>query len=159
MDFNIGTICFTIINFIILMVILKVLLFEKVNKVIDDRNNEVKQTIDNANSDREEAKVLKLETEKNLEQSRVQGKTIVENYKEKAEKLSDQIKNEASGEAELILERAKKEVEREKEKAEDELKNKVVDLAVILSSKALERSINEEEHRRLIEEFISKVGI
>lgn len=158
MDFNLGTICFSIINFLILMVILKHFLFDRVNKVIDDRNEEVASTINNADTKLAEANALKIESEKNLENSKVQGKNIVEDYKQKAEKVSEQIKNEASSEAELIAARAKKDIEREKEKAEDELKKKVVDLAVILSSKALEKAIDEAEHRRLIEEFIAKVG-
>jgi F-type H+-transporting ATPase subunit b len=158
MSFNFGTIGFTIVNFIILMIILRIILFDRVNKVIDDRNEEVASTIKMADSQNEEAKALKLESEKNLEESKLQGKNIVENYKQRAEKVSEDIKKEASNEAGLILDRAKKEIDREKEKAEEELRNKVVDLAVILSTKALEKAINEEEHRRLIEEFIAKVG-
>ncbi len=158
MNVNSFTIIETIVNFIILMLILKYFLFDKVNKVIDDRNEEVASTIKMADSQNEEAKALKLESEKNLEESKLQGKNIVENYKQKAEKVSEDIKKEASNEAGLILDRAKKEIDREKEKAEEELRNKVVDLAVILSTKALEKAINEEEHRRLIEEFIAKVG-
>ena len=158
MNIDIVTIVCTIIDFIILMAILRHFLFDRVNKVIDDRNEEVASTIKMADSQNEEAKALKLESEKNLEESKLQGKNIVENYKQRAEKVSEDIKKEASNEAGLILDRAKKEIDREKEKAEEELRNKVVDLAVILSTKALEKAINEEEHRRLIEEFIAKVG-
>lgn len=159
MSGDLFTVVATVVNFLVLLVILRVLLFKRITNAIDTRNNKVKETIDNANKDREEAKTLKIQTEKNLEDSKTQGKSIVEEYKEKAEKLSQDIRKDASSEAELIMERAKKEVEREKEKAEDELKKKVVDLAVILSSKALEKDINEKEHRRLIEDFITKVGM
>ncbi|MCR3758384.1 F0F1 ATP synthase subunit B [Clostridium felsineum] len=159
MEFSISTIVFTIVNFIILMLILKHFLFDKVNKVIDDRNSEVALTIKNADDQNEEAKRLKVKCEKNLEDSKLQGKTIVENYKVKAEKVSDEITEEAKNEAQNILERAKRETQREKEKAEDEIKNQVVELAVLISSKALENSINEVEHRKLIEDFVSKVGI
>ncbi|AAK80812.1 F-type H+-transporting ATPase subunit b [Clostridium acetobutylicum] len=159
MEFNLVTIGFTIVNFIILMLILKHFFFDKVNKVIDDRNNEVALTIKKADAQNEEARLLKVESEKNLEDSKLQGKTIVENYKVKAEKVSEEITAEAKTEAQNILERAKRETQREKEKAEDEIKNQVVELAVLISSKALENSINEAEHRKLIEDFVSKVGI
>lgn len=158
MELNLATVVITVINFIILYLILRHFLFDKVNGVIDERNSSIKENIDKAETDKKEAEALKSENLKKLEESKIEGKKIVENYKQKAEKVSEGIKGEASNEAELIIERAKKEVQLEKEKAEDELKNKVVDLAVILSSKALEKSINEEEHRRLIEEFIAKVG-
>lgn len=159
MDFKVFTMIATIVNFLILLVFLKHFLFDKVTNAIETRNNDIKQTMDKTNKDREESKSMKAEIEKNLLDSKAQGKSIVEDYKEKAEKLSQDMKKEASNEAELIMQRAKKEVEREKEKAEEELKKKVVDLAVILSSKALEKDINEKEHRRLIEDFITKVGM
>jgi F-type H+-transporting ATPase subunit b len=158
MEGNPISIILTIFNFIISLLFLKYFFFEKIMKVIDDRNNEVMDTINKANADKKEAEVLKIQTQKNLDESKQQGKNIVEDYKQKAEKVSENIKSEASSEAELIITRAKKDIEREKEKAEDELKKKVVDLAVILSAKALEKSIDEAEHRRLIEEFIAKVG-
>ena len=156
---NAFTVLLTIFNLVLLYLFLRHFFFDKVNNTLETRVNEVKDTIDKTNADRAEAEALRLENVKKLEESKEEGKKIVENYKTKAEKLSDDIKNEASSEAELIIERAKKEIDREKDKAEEELKNKVVNLAVILSSKALEKSINEEEHRRLIEEFIAKVGI
>lgn len=159
MDGNLFTIVATIVNFIVLLLILKHLLFNKVNDVIDKRANEVKETIDKANADRAKAEALRLQNEENLQNSKIQGKNIVENYKAKAEKISEEIKKEASTEAQLIIERAKKEIEREKEKAAAEIKDQIVDLALLLSEKALGESINEEQHRRLINDFIAKVGI
>ncbi len=159
MSGNVFTIVATIINFFILMAILKHFLFDKVNSVVEARNNEVKETLDKAKSDREEAESLKIQNEKNLQQSKVEGKKIVEKYKERAEKLSGEIKTEASTDVQLIRERAKKDIEREKEKAESEIKNQVIDLALLISSKALEGSIDEKQHRKLIQDFISKVGI
>ena len=84
---------------------------------------------------------------------------IVEDYKVKAGKVSSDILKEAHEEAQTIVNRAKVEAEREKEKAADEIKGQVVDLAVLVSSRALEGSIDEEQHRRLIKDFIAKVGI
>ncbi|EET86773.1 F0F1 ATP synthase subunit B [Clostridium carboxidivorans P7] len=84
---------------------------------------------------------------------------MLKNIKNKAEKVSSDILKEAHEEAETIVKRAKLEAEREKEKATDEIKNQVVDLAVLVSSKALEESIDEDQHRRLIKDFIAKVGI
>ena len=56
------------------------------------------------------------------------------------------------------MERTRKEMVREKEKAESEIKKQVIDLSLILSEKALEQLIDEKQHRRLIEDFIFKVG-
>lgn len=158
MDINPTTIFITIVNFIILLLFLRHFLFDKVNGAIESRANEVKETIDRANADRAEAEALKSENQEKLKMAKEEGKTIVSQYKLKAEEVSEDIVKEANREAQLIMERAKKEAERQKEKLTSELREETVNLAVLLSSKALEKSINEEEHRRLIQDFI-KVGI
>ena len=149
----------TVINFVILLLILRRFLFKPVNDVLTSRRDEIDSTIKKANEDEANAVKNRAESEKNLKESRAKGKDIVEEYKAKAEHLSNDILKDAHTEAQTIMQRAMKEANREKEKAEAELKEHVVDLAVLLSSKALEESIDEEQHRRLIKDFIAKVGI
>lgn len=159
MEIHLSKILATIINFGILYLILKHYLFKPVNNAIDSRQNEIISNINKAEEDRIKAEELRKENEDKLRQAKQEGKTIVEDYKVKADKVSSDILQEARQEAEAIIERAKVEAEREKEKAADEVKTQVVDLAVLLSSKALEKSVDEEQHRRLIKDFIAKVGI
>jgi F-type H+-transporting ATPase subunit b len=159
MSGNAFTIIATIINFLILMAVLKHFFFDKVSNVIEERNNSVKETLNKADADRKEAEDLKVQNQKNLEMSKEKGKDLVENYRAKAEKLSDSMKMDAIAEADSIKTRAKKDIEREKKKAEADIKGQVVELAVMMSSKALEGSIDENQHRKLINDFISKVGI
>ena len=45
-----------------------------------------------------------------------------------------------------------------KEKAEYSLKKEAIDLALELSKKVIEKNIDEEKNRTLIDEFISEVG-
>lgn len=159
MEINISQVIATIINFAILFLILRHFLFKRVNDTISSRQNEIVTKISKTEEDMKKAEELRIENETNLKQARAQGKTIVEEYKIKAEKVSSGLLNEAREEAETIIERARTEAGREKDKAADEIKGQVVDLAVLISSKALEQSIDEEQHRRLIKDFIAKVGI
>ncbi|MBI6874027.1 F0F1 ATP synthase subunit B [Clostridium aciditolerans] len=159
MEIHIPQLIATIINFGILFLILRHFLFNRVNDTINGRQNEIINKINKTEEDMKKAEELRIENETNLKQAREQGKTIVEEYKIKAEKVSSELLNEAREEAATIIERARTEAGREKDKAADEIKGQVVDLAVLISSKALEESIDEEQHRRLIKDFIAKVGI
>jgi F-type H+-transporting ATPase subunit b len=159
MEINVSLIVGTIINFIILLAVLKHYFFSKVKDVIEDRQNEIEDKIIRADEDLEKARIFKLENERILKSAREEGKKITEEYKRKADKVHSEILQEANKEANVVMERAKVEVEREKNKAEAELKKQVVDLAVMLSVRALEESIDEEKHRKLINDFIAKVGI
>ncbi|KEI00305.1 F0F1 ATP synthase subunit B [Clostridium botulinum] len=158
MEFTISTFVWTIINFLVLLGILSYFLFKPVNLVIDRRNSEIENDINQAKTDKEKAEELRIANQKEYKAAKKEGKTIVENYKAKAENVSQEIISDAHKEAELIIQRAKKEIQREREKAEDEVKNKTIELALELSKKALEQSIDEKVHRELIDNFISKVG-
>ena len=152
------TIVFTVLNFILLMFILKHFLIKPINKVMDDRQNGINISIKKAKDDEEKAEISKNEKERLLHESKTKGREIVEEYKQSAENISKEIIDDAKKESIIIMDRSRIEIEREKQKAESEIKKQVIDLSLILSEKALEQLIDEKEHRRLIEDFIFKVG-
>lgn len=158
MGINIYTVSAAIINFIILYFAMRHFLFKPVTNVMEGREKSIADNINKAEKNMKEAEKLKVENENILKQAKEKGKEITELRKQNAEKLYQEIVSEANKEAESIIERARIEVDREKEKAQNELKNQVVDLAVMLSAKALEESIDEKQHRKLIEDFLLKVG-
>jgi len=125
---------------------------------MDDRKNGINTSIKNAKDNEEKAEISRKEKERLLHESKTKGREIVEEYKANAENISQEIINEAKKESIILMERSRVEIEREKEKAESEVKKQVIDLSLILSEKALEQHIDEKEHRRLIEDFIFKVG-
>lgn len=159
MEIEVSKLIATLINFLILFLILKHYLFKPVNNMIDKRQNEIVDKINKTDEDMKKAEALKSENEKILSGAKDEGKNIVEDYKVKAEQLSSGIVKDAKDEADTIIKRAKTEAERQTEKAADEIKNQIVDLAVLMSSKALGETIDEDQHRRLIKDFIVKVGI
>ena len=153
MEFNLGIILATIVNFLILFFGLKYFFFEKVKLIVEARENEISHKLDSADEELEKARTLAINNERELQRAREEGKAITERHKK-----NDEIVEEAKSEANLIIERAKVEIEREKEKAEYALKKEAIDLALDLSRKVIEKNIDEEKNRQLIDEFISEVG-
>lgn len=158
MEVNSSVVVATIINFIILLAILKHLFFDKVKAIIDERESSVANQLDNAEEELEKARMLAIENERIIKNAREEGKKITERHKQKAEKIYEEIIEEANQESKIILERAKVEINREKEKVEYQLKKEAIDLAIELSKKVIEKNIDEEKNRELIGEFITKVG-
>jgi len=152
------TIIFTIINFILLMFVLKHFFSKPVNKIMDDRKNGINTSIKNAKDNEEKAEISRKEKDQLLHDSKAKGREIVEEYKVKAQNISQEIIDEAKKESIILMERSRVEIEREKAKAASEIKKQVIDLSLILSERALEQHIDEKEHRKLIEDFILKVG-
>lgn len=149
---------FTIVNFIIILLFLKKFLFGRVEAVLKARQEEVEAELSKTKADMAEAEKNKIESIALLKESKEKGKQIVEEYKERANLLSKHIIKDANNEATALVERASKDIERETKKAQDELKKSTVDIAVMMTTKALENGLGEEEQRKLIDNFIDKVG-
>ncbi|MDD6795554.1 MAG: F0F1 ATP synthase subunit B, partial [Clostridiaceae bacterium] len=111
-----------------------------------------------AEDDLDRARKYLIENERILKSSKEEGNKIIEEKKNKATKVYDEIVAEANEESKAIIERANVEIQRQKEKAEYELKNHVVDLAIDISTKALQETVEESKQRELINDFINKVG-
>ncbi|WP_315081642.1 F0F1 ATP synthase subunit B [uncultured Clostridium sp.] len=159
METNYSVIFMTIINFCILVIILKHFFWDKIKGIINERQDFVDEQLLKADEDSEKARMYLLENQRILQSAKEEGKKITEKQKVKANKVYDEIVEDANEEAKSLLERAKTDIQREKEKAEYEIKKQAVDLAIELSIKALEENIDESKHRELISDFITKVGM
>lgn len=100
MEINPSTLIATIINFIILFVVLKYFFFEKVQAIIEERENLINEKLDYADEEAEKARMMAIENERMLKNAREEGKLITERHKQKAEKVYEEIVNEANQEAE-----------------------------------------------------------
>ena len=158
-EINISTLIFTLINFVILVLILKHFFWDKIRSVIEERQEDIDEKLLKADEDSEKARMYLLKNEEILNQAREEGKKITERQKQKGDKIYEEIIQNAKNESASLIERANLEIEREKEKAEYEIKRQAVELAVELSVKALDETIDEETHRKLISDFIAKVGM
>ncbi|WP_297436130.1 F0F1 ATP synthase subunit B [uncultured Clostridium sp.] len=157
MSINFITVIITIINFIILLLILKHFFWEKISVAIEERQKSIMDRMDSADKEFKAGTEFKVENEKILSLAKEEGKKITEARKKKAEKIYDEILDNAKSETSAMKERAENDINRELDKAKFEIKEQVIELALVVSKKALEKSLDEAEHRRLIDSFISEV--
>lgn len=155
-DFS--TFILTLINFILVILLLKHFFWDKIKLAIQDREEYIESQISKADEDSQKARLYLIENERILKSAKEEGNKIIEKKKDKATKVYDEIVGEASKESKTIMERAKLEIEREREKAEYELKKHVVNLAIEISTKALQEKVEDSKQRELINDFITKVG-
>ncbi|WP_454052060.1 F0F1 ATP synthase subunit B [Clostridium sp. Marseille-Q7071] len=158
MDINLSIVLAGTINFFIFFFILRKFVFKPTMEMIESRKQEVEGSFAKAKLEESRVESLKAEQEDKIKRYREDGQKLIETYKVKAERVYDEMIEEAKKEADIVRARAKQDIEREKRKAEGEIKSQVIDLSLVLAEKALEKKIDEDEHKRLIDEFISKVG-
>jgi len=159
MKIELAVVIESMINFGIFFLIFRFKFYKPINNAISKRQTEIVDRLKNTEENQIKAEELRLQNEAQVKNAKENGKLILEEYKQNAEKMSADILSKTKSEAQLLLERAKMDINREKDKAKDELRKEAVDLAVMLSIKAIEGTIDEENHRKLISDFLVKVGV
>lgn len=158
LSINLTTIIAAWLNLLILCLVLKHFLFDKVNKVMEERKNEVANTYKAADDAMENAKKLEKEYDSRISGAKEESAQIISNATKKAQIRSDEIINDAKLEAKGITEQARSEIEREKKIAVNKIKNDISDIALSAAQAVIEKDLTSEDNERLIEQFIDNVG-
>lgn len=143
---------------IILFLILRHFLFKPVTEFLNARKEKIANDLETANKNKEEAQNLKSEYEMKIEASKKEAQGIIEAARRRGEEVREEIIMEAKKEAEAIIEKARKEIEREREKAVEELKEEVVTIAMLAASKVIDKNLDINAHKEIINKFINEVG-
>lgn len=152
------TMIFAWVNLLILYLFLKKLLFKPVKNMIDSRQKEIDDMYSEAESSKASAAEMKAEYEEKLEHASEESEEILKNAVRRAQLREEEILKEANAKAARTLERATEQVELEKKRAINEVKDEVSDMAVSIAAAIIERDVDADEHKALIDEFISKMG-
>lgn len=134
------------------------LLFNPVRDMMQNRQNRIKNELDNAAADMENARVLKEEYEAKLRDIDKEAETILSEARKKALANENKIVADAKEEAARIIERANVEADLEKKKAADDVKREMVVLASMLAGKVVNAAIDTTVQDSLIEETLKEIG-
>lgn len=157
-DLNLWRVFVTICNTLITFLIVKHFLYKPLRNMLAAREQEVSDLYAKAETDRREAEAMKRDYTVSIANAKQKAADIVSGAQKRAEKRSEEILQQANTEAATLKKRAEESIEQERKKAMNELKGEIADLSVRIASKVVEREVKEDDHKRMIEDFISKVG-
>ncbi len=133
-------------------------LFNPVRDMMQKRQDRIKNELDTAAADMENAKALKEEYEAKLKDIDKEAETILAEARKKALANENKIVADAKEEAARIIERAGVESELEKKKAADEVKREMVVLASMMAGKVVSAAIDTTVQDSLVEETLKEIG-
>lgn len=133
-------------------------LFNPVRDMMEKRQARIKDELDTAASDMENARALKEEYESKLKEVDKEAEAILAEARKKALANENKIVADAKEEAARILERAGVEAELEKKKAADEVKREMVVLASMMAAKVVNAAIDTTVQDSLVEETLKEIG-
>ena len=152
---NVWAIIASLANLLILTLIIKRFLFKPVKKIVDARRAAIDDDYARADAARTEAEELRLNYEASMAAAQQTSDQIIADASRTAEHRSNEIVAEAREKATEIRRQAEADAVLERKKAEDEMKREIADVSTQLTGKLLQREINEEDHRKLIDSFLN----
>ena len=154
---NVGLMLWTLIAFGVSMLILRKFAFPLIGEALDKRRMAIDESINAAARTKEEADQLLEEYRARLKEAREQAEDIVARSRKAADSHMDEAKGAAKEYREELLESTRKDIEAETRRALDEIRKEVADLTVIATEKVTRKSLDDADHRRLIEEALGEV--
>jgi len=146
-----------IVGFAILYWVLSRYLFRPLLRVMEQREKEIGEALEAGKQAKEGLARIDQERAEVLARAREEGREQVRQSVREGEQARDAIVAEARQEGQEIRERARQAVALEREEAELALRQQVVELALLAADKAVLRKLDEETHRRVIDDFIASL--
>ncbi len=154
---NVGLMLWTLIAFGVSMLILKKFAFPAIGEALDKRAATIDESLNAAVRTKEEAEELLEEYRARLKEAREQAEDIVARSRKAADGTLEEAKTAAKEYGEEQRAATIKEIEAAKQLALDDIRKEVADLTVIATEKVTRKSLDGDDHRRLIEEALSEV--
>ncbi len=149
---------YNIINIIILFLLLKKFLFKPVTEIMEKRQQLIEASLKDAEDSKTQANDLKLQYENALKEAKEEAVSIVRDAKVKAEAEYERKMKDAANDARTVVENAEKTINIEREKAIRSAKSEIASLALAAASKVVEKETNDENNRKLLNDFLSEAG-
>ena len=156
-DINFGLMFWTLVTFVIVLVVLKKYAFGPIQDAIDARRTAIEADIDAAQSAREEAQSALAEYRQALAESRKEATKILDDARRVSEEQRKKAIAELEAEKTRLLERAKDEIDAETRNSLQTIKAQLAELTVATAEKVVRTRLDEEEQRRLIDEALADV--
>jgi F-type H+-transporting ATPase subunit b len=153
---GLGLMLWTLLAFGVTMYFLKRFAFPRISKALEDRANAIRKNIEESERQREEADKLLAEYRKRLTEAREQADDIVARARGAADNLKSEAAGEGSAKREELVAAARKDIEAETRRSLEQIRKEVADLTVLATERVVRKSLDEDDHKRLVEEALAE---
>ena len=152
-----GTIIWTLITFMVVLVVLKAAVWKPLLAALDEREQRIRDALAEAEKARAEMQASLDEQQRVLEQAHAEARSLVAQAREAAEQVSREIVAEARQEAEHTAQAMRRELESERQAAFAQLRSEVAELAVRAAGMILDAELDTEKNRKLVDDMIARM--
>ncbi len=156
LKFEFWSIVEAVANVIILFVLLRIFLFKPINKIMDARTQSIQNDIDSAKKAKEEAEELRHQYDDSISSAKEEANRIIMKAHDDAEADKAALIRKSQEEAEEIITAAGKTAENERKRVLQQAQSQIADLAIEAASKIVGANLDDDNNRRLVDEFLSE---
>jgi F-type H+-transporting ATPase subunit b len=154
-----GLMFWTLIIFLILFFVLSRYAFKPITAAVAAREKALEDAIAGAKADREAAAALLAQHQQQLAAGRNEAQKLIVEGRAIGDKVRADMIEETRSQQQDMLERARKEIDAEKVRAIAELRREAVDLAIAGAGKVIEKNLDDESNRKIVESFLSTIPV
>ena len=149
-----GTIIWTVITFVILVILLGRFGWKPFTAMLDEREKSVKDSLEHARKARAEADDLLRKNQEFQASARRETAQLLEQGRRESEALRAEILAQARKEAQDLVEQGKRQIQYEQKQAMEALRKQVADLAIGAAERLIDRELDDAKHRDLVAEYV-----
>ena len=149
-----GLMVWTLVAFGITLFVLNRYAFGPIQKLIDDRRDAIRRSVEAADQARDEAQQLLEEHKKLIGEARGQAEAILAEARKTRESMEHRMREETEAERQRRLEETRKEIAAETARALEQIRSEVADLTLEAASRVVGRALDADRDRELISEAI-----
>jgi len=154
---NTGLMFWTLLIFVLLMFILARYAFKPLTAAVEARERALEEAITQAKADRDKASALLADQTKALDAARAEAQKLIAESRVTGEKLRNEMLEQTKQQQHDLLDRARAEIDNERKRAIADLRREAVELAIAGASKVIERNLDDQSNRKLVEGFLATV--
>jgi F-type H+-transporting ATPase subunit b len=152
-----GLMIWTVITFVIVFFVLRKLAFGRIQALIDQRRDRIREALDEADKAREEARDLLAENRRLVAEGKAQAEGILAEARRVAEAQRRRTLEEAQADLERRLDENRKSIEAENQRLVEQIRREVVELTLLAAEKVTGKSLDADDQRRLIDEAVDEI--
>jgi F-type H+-transporting ATPase subunit b len=152
-----GLMIWTLALFGFTMWVLSRVALPRIGEALEKRANAIRESIEAAERQRQEADQLLNEYRERLKEAREQAEDIVARARKAAEAAAAEAVSEGKEKREELVAAARRDIETETRRSLERIRKEVADLTVLATEKVTRKALDSEDHKRLIEEALAEV--
>jgi F-type H+-transporting ATPase subunit b len=156
LGFNLPALIAQIINFALLLIIFRLLLYKPLLKMLDERKQRIQEGLDASDEAKRRLSETEQEVAKEIDKARQEGQGLISQAQQISARLQEESRLAARTEAEQLLERARGEIQLERDSAIAALRQEFAGLTITAAERVIREELDENKHRRLIEEVLAE---